>query len=47
MNIQRLTSGNVTPALPKLASLLQNAVESGASIGFLTPFSHEDAMAYW
>jgi GNAT superfamily N-acetyltransferase len=47
MDIQRLTSGNVTPALPKLAALLQNAVESGASIGFLTPFSHEDAMAYW
>ena len=47
MNIQRLTSENVIPLLPKLVELLQDAVVNGASIGFLTPFTHEDAMSYW
>lgn len=47
MDIQRLTSENVIPVLPKLAALLQNAVASGASIGFLVPFTYEDAIAYW
>lgn len=42
----------VTPAeeqtvLPALAHLLQDAVSSGASVGFLPPLSHEDACAYW
>lgn len=47
MLIQRLTSDTVTPVLPKLATLLQDAVINGASIGFLTPFTYEDAIAYW
>lgn len=47
MNIQRLTSDDVIYILPKLAALLQDAVASGASIGFLNPFTYEDAMAYW
>lgn len=35
------------PELPKLASLLQNAVTNGASVGFLLPLSEEDALVYW
>src|SRR5262249_44107210 len=33
--------------LPELIALLQDAVESGASIGFLPPLSPEAAAAYW
>lgn len=47
MRIQKLNSENIIQALPKLAALLQDAVISGASIGFLTPFNYEDALAYW
>lgn len=47
MKIQRLTSDNVIPMFPRLAALLQDAVVSGASIGFLVPFTYEDAVAYW
>ncbi|WP_394147404.1 GNAT family N-acetyltransferase [Shewanella atlantica] len=31
----------------ELSSLLIDCVESGASVGFIRPFSHTDAMAYW
>ena len=47
MNIQRLTSEETIQVLPKLAVLLQDAVTNGASIGFLTPFTYEAAVAYW
>ena len=47
MNIKRLTLENTTQLLPKLASLLQDAVASGASIGFLQPLTHDDAVNYW
>ena len=47
MNIQRVNSDKIVPLLPNLAALLQNAVASGASVGFLEPFTAEDAMAYW
>ncbi len=30
-----------------LVSLLIDSVESGASVGFITPFSHTEALAYW
>ena len=30
-----------------LAALLQDAVDSGASVGFLPPVSDEEALAYW
>ena len=33
--------------LPELVTLLQDAVASGASIGFLPPLSEEEARAYW
>ena len=33
--------------LPELVTLLQDAVASGASIGFLPPLSEEEAREYW
>jgi acetyltransferase len=33
--------------LPELVTLLQDAVASGASIGFLPPLSQEEAQEYW
>jgi len=33
--------------LPELITLLQDAVASGASIGFLPPLSEEEAREYW
>jgi acetyltransferase len=47
MNIQRLTPESTIKLFPKLASLLQDAVASGASIGFLPPLTYEDAVNYW
>ncbi len=47
MKIYRLTPQTILPELPKLTSLLQDAVTNGASIGFLLPLSDEDALAYW
>lgn len=47
MNIQRLPSGDVNLHLDELVNLLQDSVLNGASIGFLLPISHEDAVNYW
>ena len=47
MNIQRLPSGDVNLYLDELVNLLQDSVLNGASIGFLLPISHEDAVNYW
>jgi acetyltransferase len=47
MNIKRLTPESAIQLLPKLADLLQDAVASGASIGFLQPLTHEEAITYW
>lgn len=33
--------------LMELASLLQDAVDGGASIGFLAPLAEDDALSYW
>jgi acetyltransferase len=47
MKIERLTTDTVKEVLPELAALLQDAVNSGASIGFLLPITDEDAVNYW
>ena len=47
MNIHRLTHEGANQLLPKLTALLQDAVLSGASIGFLHPLSNKDAKNYW
>ena len=47
MDISRLTAPQATSHLPDLTALLQDAVASGASVGFLPPLSAEEARAYW
>lgn len=47
MNIECLTSESTIKLLPNLTSLVQDAVTKGASIGFLTPLTEEDASTYW
>lgn len=45
IEIIKAESGHL--ALPALVRLLQDAVDSGASVGFLAPLSDEDAYTYW
>jgi len=45
--IHRLSADDATAAFPQLVSLLQNAVDDGASIGFLRPLAAEVAESYW
>ena len=47
MNIERLNSETATARVPQLTVLLQNAVDSGGSIGFLPPLSDKEAGEYW
>lgn len=45
--IQRLDAAAVQAALPDLARLLQDAVNNGASVGYLPPLSSAEAEGYW
>lgn len=45
--LEWLTAENVDAALPDLAALLIDAVESGASIGYMMPYDPADIHAYW
>lgn len=47
MDITRLTPSEAQASLPDLVTLLRDAVDSGASIGFLPPLAPETAVAYW
>ena len=47
MQIERLTSWMAHENLDDLIALLQDAVDSGASIGFLPPLSRDAASDYW
>ena len=46
-DIERLTADQARVLLPELVALLQDAVDDGASIGFLRPLSAEIAEHYW
>lgn len=46
MRIHALTADDTDP-LPALGRLLQQAVDGGASLGFLAPLARADADAYW
>jgi GNAT superfamily N-acetyltransferase len=46
-NIEELNERTYASAVPDLATLLVDAVEDGASVGFVLPFTHEDATAWW
>lgn len=45
--IRRLDATSVDEVLPELAGLLVDAVEHGASLGFLAPLSMADASGFW
>ena len=45
--IQSLSADQVCAHLVQLITLLRDAVEGGASVGFLSPLAEEDVRAYW
>ena len=45
--IESLTAERAVPHRPALAALLQDAVDGGASIGFLPPLEAAEVAAYW
>ncbi|MGW4801916.1 GNAT family N-acetyltransferase [Nonomuraea sp. NPDC004297] len=45
--VTRLPAGEFEPRVAELAGLLADAVDDGASVGFVTPFGHEAAAAWW
>lgn len=47
MAICLLSATEVEAALPELVAVLHDAVERGASVGFLPPLSAEEGQAYW
>lgn len=47
VSIERLTAEQAKALTHDLIELLQDGVNSGASIGFLPPLSEETARAYW
>ena len=47
LDIEALTPAGVAACRPDLVALLRDAVDSGASIGFLPPLTETEAQAYW
>jgi GNAT superfamily N-acetyltransferase len=47
LEILRLDGPTFDSAIPDLAVILADAVAAGASVGFLLPFSPEDAATWW
>jgi GNAT superfamily N-acetyltransferase len=45
--VRRLDAARSRELIPELADVLVDAVEGGASVGFMPPFSHEEAAVYW
>ena len=45
--ITSLTPEQAEQEIAQLSALLQDAVESGASVGFLPPLADAEALAYW
>jgi len=45
--IRRLAAAEAHAARHRLATILQDAVHNGASVGYLAPLSDADALAYW
>lgn len=45
MKIERVSAASFDE--PALVALLRDAVEDGASIGFIAPIAREEAVAYW
>lgn len=47
VELKQLQADQAAPLLGALVQLLQDAVDRGASVGFLTPLSTARAQAYW
>jgi GNAT superfamily N-acetyltransferase len=47
LELLRLDGAAFDAAIPDLAAILADAVAGGASVGFLRPFSSDDAAAWW
>jgi len=47
LSVEPMTAADVEVERPVLVALLQDAVESGASVGFLPPLEDREASAYW
>lgn len=47
ISIELLNASNSLEHLPALVEILQDGINSGASIGYLPPFSDSDANDYW
>ena len=47
VRVEQLTAEDVGAELPALTALLLDAVDSGASVGFLPPLRINDAREYW
>jgi ribosomal protein S18 acetylase RimI-like enzyme len=47
ITIEQLTPDRASTALPELVGLLQDSIESGASVGFLPPLAEDIARDYW
>lgn len=45
--IERLSAEQAHAVLPELIALLQDALQSGASVGFIPPLATETAEEYW
>jgi GNAT superfamily N-acetyltransferase len=47
LEIRRLRTGELAAELDSLAHVLHDCVEGGASIGFMWPYTHEDARTFF
>lgn len=47
MRVERLTAVETPEDLDALAEVLTDCVAGGASLGFVSPFSHHDARQWW
>jgi ribosomal protein S18 acetylase RimI-like enzyme len=45
--IEGLDPAEIDAALPALAGILHGCVQAGASVGFVLPFTVEDALGFW
>jgi GNAT superfamily N-acetyltransferase len=45
--IRTLTPGDFAVAAPRLAEILVDAVEGGAGVSFVLPFTKKEALAFW
>ena len=45
--IARLSGAEIEAAFPSLVALLRDAVDGGASVGYLAPLGEDEARAFW